>query len=323
MIKESFIMHSHSTSSCPICNGPGKHDFSSKDLMFNGNICFDYHRCVECGLIFQHPLPSEAEIARFYPDNYAIYTNPDRPRFSRRELLTLRNKSGYRHLKIPPAQNLLKQMALPKPVPYVTPYVEGGKVLDIGCGNGEYLLRLQSIGWQCQGVEFNPKAVEICRAHGLDVHQGDLEEAHLDDESFDLVTAHHLIEHVPDPHRLMEEIARITKPGGTVLIRTPNSASLGRGWFGAYWFANEVPRHLMLYSEHNLTMLASRHGLRLTSVCTPVKPKLILRSLDYRLKNRGKPFEKRKLRRQLAKFYIPMAKLSRRGDELFALFSKP
>jgi SAM-dependent methyltransferase len=307
---------------CPVCHGQGEHDFSGTDLMFGGTRLFAYHRCNGCGLIYQHPIPDSETIAGFYPDSYSIYQEPDRPRFSRRALRTLKSSLGYRHLDVGAPGNLLERLRPARPVPGVVPFVPGGRALDIGCGNGEYLLRLQSIGWQCQGVEFNDKAVSICRSHGLDVFQGDLQSAGFPSDSFDFVAANHLIEHVPDPHQLMAEIARITRPGGRILIRTPNSAALGRSWFGVYWFANEVPRHLMLYSRDNLRMLAAEHQLEPERLCTPVKPKLLLRSLDYRLGNRGKPSEKRKLRKWLVRLYVPAAKLTGRGDELFALFRK-
>jgi 2-polyprenyl-3-methyl-5-hydroxy-6-metoxy-1,4-benzoquinol methylase len=307
---------------CPICDGRGEHDFSSTDLMFGGSTPFDYHRCTRCGLIYQHPMPDRETIAGFYPDSYSIYQKPAQPRFSRRALLTLKSELGYRHLDIDESGSFLRRLRRPRAVPGVVPFVQGGNALDIGCGNGEYLLRLESIGWRCQGVEFNDRAVSICRANGLDVFQGELKTAAFPSSRFDFVTANHLIEHVPDPHELMSEIARITRPGGRVLIRTPNSESLARGWFGVYWFANEVPRHLMLYSAHNLQMLAAAHGLAAETISTPVKPKLLLRSLDYMLGNRGRPSERRRLRKWVAQLYVPAARLSGRGDEVFALFSR-
>jgi 2-polyprenyl-3-methyl-5-hydroxy-6-metoxy-1,4-benzoquinol methylase len=273
-------------------------------------------------LIYQHPIPSKEEIAAFYPASYSIYSEPERTYFSRRKLQTLKETLGYQHIEVSEKRGFPDSFRPAKPVLDVAPYVEAGSVLDIGCGSGEYLLRLQSIGWECQGVEFNDKAVSICRSNGLNVFHGDLLSANFGSESFDFVTAHHLIEHAPDPHELVSEISRITKPGGSVLIRTPNSESLGRSWFGTNWFANDVPRHIFLYSEKNLRMLASKYGLRLDSLQKPVKTKLLLKSLDYKLNNRGTASKKRKIRKYLSRLYIPAAKLSGRGDELFAFFTK-
>jgi len=239
-------------STCPICEQIGNYDFSGTDLMFGGDKVFNYHRCSNCGLIYQYPIPSNEEISRFYPDSYSIYQQPDKKGYSKRVLLSLKNTMGYNRLEVPASQNFFARIRKAKPITNIIPFVPDGAVLDIGCGNGEHMLRLRSIGWRCQGVEFNEKAVAICREHGLDVHHGDIESAGFSPESFDFVTANHLIEHAPDPHALMGEIARVTKPGGTVLIRTPNSQSIGRSWFGSYWFANEVPRHLILYAPQNL-----------------------------------------------------------------------
>ena len=312
----------NSSSTCPLCGSSGKHDLSGRDLMFDGNRRFNYDRCTDCGLIYLTPAPTSEEIAGFYPDSYSIYTEPKQPHFSRRALRTLKYRMGYHHLAIENDGRLLDHVRPYKPVPNVIPYVPEGRTLDIGTGNGENLLRLKSIGWQCQGVEFNAKAVEICRKNGLDVFHGDLASAAYESNSFDFVTAHHLLEHVPDPHSLLAEIARITKPGGRVLIRTPNSSSLGRSLFGEYWFANDIPRHIMLYNRDNLNRLATGHGLLMESVNIPAKPKILLRSLDYKINNTGTPSEKNTLLKGLAKLYIPLALLTSRGDELAALYRK-
>jgi 2-polyprenyl-3-methyl-5-hydroxy-6-metoxy-1,4-benzoquinol methylase len=310
------------TSICPICHAQGKHEFSSADLMFGGTKPYDYHRCTACGVIYQHPLPDNEEIAGFYPESYIVYCQPSRIEFDAVQKAVLKHRYGYDNLTTSWPAAVFAQLAPAARIPEVIPRIEGGTVLDIGCGNGEYLLRLRSIGWNCKGVEFNETAVSICRQHGLDIHHGDLKSANFESGSFDFVTAHHLLEHVPDPHELVGEIARILKPGGTLLIRTPNSNALGRAWFGNNWYANDVPRHLFLYSEHNLERLANDHGLTLIALSKPAKPKLVLKSLDYQTGNKGKPSKKRKIRKWLANLYVPAAKLTGRGDELFALFSK-
>jgi SAM-dependent methyltransferase len=321
------------TSICPICRAHGKHEFSSADLMFGGTKSYVYHRCTACGVIYQHPLPGDAEIAGFYPESYIVYCQPSRTEFDAVQKAVLKHRYGYDNLTTSWPAGVFARLTPAARIPEVIPRIEGGTVLDIGCGNGEYLLRLRSIGWNCKGVEFNKKAVSICRQYGLDIFHGDLKSADFESGSFDFVTAHHLLEHVPDPHALVGEIARILKPGGTLLIRTPkpggtllirtpNSDALGRAWFGNNWYANDVPRHLFLYSEHNLERLASAHGLTLTALNKPVKAKLVLKSLDYKTGNKGKPSKKRKIRKWLANLYVPAAKLTGRGDELFALFSK-
>lgn len=310
-------------STCPVCQATGSHEFSSTDLMFAGSVPYHYHRCSACELVYQRPLPSAEQIAGFYPPSYTVYAAPTRTEFSGRELYTLKNSLGYSHLATGNQARMLGRLLPSARLPDVVPYVPNGQVLDIGCGNGEFLLRLRSIGWRCQGVEFNDTALAICREHGLDVFHGDLQAAGFAADSFDFVCAHHLIEHTADPSGLIGEMVRVTKPGGTVLIRTPNSKALGRRWFGVNWFANDVPRHLMLFSEKSLALLAQRYGLQLQVMRKPVKPKLLLKSLDYKLHNQSVPSKKRKLRKWLARLYIPAAKLSGQGDELFALYRKP
>ena len=201
-------------------------------------------------------------------------------------------------------------------------FIPDGKALDIGCGNGKFIHAMNLLGWKFEGVEFNPAAVDVCRKSGIKVFQGDLHGAAFKDNSFDLVSARHLIEHVPDPNKLIGEIARILKKGGKLIVRTPNSQALGRVLLNYFWFANDVPRHLVLFCSYNLNMLAKHYGMRPVAVKRFTTPKIILNSLDYLIKNRGKPSKKRKIRRMLAFFYVILASLTRRGDELFVIYEK-
>jgi 2-polyprenyl-3-methyl-5-hydroxy-6-metoxy-1,4-benzoquinol methylase len=291
--------------------------------MFGGEKTYDYYECVNCGAIFQNPMPSAEEIVHFYPDHYDIYKEETPVQsISHFEKAVLKTHYGYDHLNVPFPYIPLALATGKFFFRDTAAFVPNGRVLDIGCGNGKFLLKLQRLGWVCQGVEFNQKAVAVCRAAQLDVFQGELTEADLESESFDLITAHHFIEHVANPNQIMAEIVRLLKPGGKVILRTPNSRALGRAWFGRYWFPNEVPRHLILFSIKNLNRLALQHSLKCLFVKQVVKPKHILKSLDYKLQNTGKPSKKRKIRKYLAKLYVPLAKLSRRGDELFALYQK-
>lgn len=309
------------TSSCLVCAQPGHHAYTAAPTGKPATAHYDYHQCASCGLLYQHPMPDDAEIASFYPDSYSPHAEPTRTEFSFREIITLRNQYGYTHLPLEGKQKPLDKLRGSKPVDTVTPWVPNGRVLDVGCGNGEYLLRQKSIGWQCFGVDFNPNSVQLCRSRDLDVRQGALLDAEYENDFFDLITAHHFIEHVPNPIDVMAEMTRILKPGGRLLLRTPNNAALGRRWFGDHWYANDVPAHVTLFSERSLELLASSQGLQLEKRYRPIKHKFILKSLNNRLgKPGGKPG---KLAKWLAKLYIPAARLVRQGDELFDIYVKP
>ena len=120
----------------------------------------------------------------------------------------------------------------------------------------------------------------------------------------------------------MHEISRLLKKRGRLVIETPNSKALGRQWFGSNWYANDVPRHLVLYCLTNLHQLAVDHGLRLVEAKMFTSPKIILNSWDYRTGNRDRPSKRRKIRRLLAKLYVALAILYKRGDVIFAIYQK-
>ena len=312
------------SSTCPLCRGAGRHDFTGRDLMFGGDTTYEYHQCTSCGAVYQTPMPSHEQITGFYPDNYTVYDENIKlkPRDAL-ERAMLNVSYGYKHLQAPAALKLLTPLLAPFRDRNSLPYEHGGRMLDIGCANGRFMLRMQQLGWQVQGVEFNQTAVDICGRNNLDVFHGELEDAGLEENTFDLITARHVIEHVPNPDAFIADIARLLKPGGRMHLRTPSSEALGRRIFGEFWYANDAPRHLFLFSKQNLNMLAARHGLEPVTLRTNVRPKLVLNSLDYKNRNTGKPSRRSKLRRLLAKLYVPLAKPGGRGDELFAVYRKP
>lgn len=308
---------------CPVCGSAASHDFSGSDFMFGTPGNYDYGRCNQCAAVFQTPMPDAGQIATFYPDDYEQY-QPERPKkLKNLEKGALKAVFGYRHLEVPGIYLLAGQLLGRFKYSNTPPFRSGRQALDIGCGNGKFLIKLQALGWEVQGVEFNAGAVEVCRASGLNVFHGDLHAAGFADERFDMVSARHLIEHLPDPNHFMAEVARILKPGGYLYIRTPSSKALGRKIFGKYWFPNEVPRHLVLFSPENLALLARRHGLEKGQVRLQTSPKFFLNSFDYRLGRRKETSKKSSLRRLLARLlYVWPARLTGLGDEIVAIFEK-
>lgn len=103
---------------------------------------------------------------------------------------------------------------------------------------------MQALGWQVEGVDFDPKGVRNAQAKGLTVHLGDLDRQGYPDDSFDAVAMSHVIEHVPDPSALLRECRRILKPGGRLVVLTPNVASWGHRLYGSDWRGLEPPRRM-------------------------------------------------------------------------------
>jgi SAM-dependent methyltransferase len=137
-----------------------------------------------------------------------------------------------------------------------------GRLLDVGCGNGAFLLRMQTLGWRGVGVDFDAAAIRVARdAHRLEAYCGRLDDVPLRDGSFDVITMAHVIEHVPDPKRTFEQCARLLKPGGRLVVVTPNGIGLGHSRFGRHWFALDPPRHLFIFTPRSLAECATAAGL--------------------------------------------------------------
>jgi 2-polyprenyl-3-methyl-5-hydroxy-6-metoxy-1,4-benzoquinol methylase len=311
------------TSLCPICNHHSHYDFSGRDLMFNKFERYDYYRCQNCEFIFQHPLPSPATIASFYPDNYDVYEEETRIKnISVVRKAILKKYYGYKHLDVPAYLMFISPLLKLLYKQHEIAYINNGYLLDIGCGNGRFLEGMKSLGWQVKGVEFNAHAVEVCQKSLLDVHHGDLKSANFPSTSFDIVNISHVIEHVPNTLEFIAEVARITKPNGQVFIKTPNNDALGRSFFATNWYANEVPRHLYLFSKKNLAQLAHTHDFGVSHIETSSTAKIILNSYDYVVKNHGKASKRVKWKRFIAKIYVFFARRTQRGDEIAVTFIK-
>jgi len=124
----------------------------------------------------------------------------------------------------------------------------GARLLDMGCGNGAFLLRARNAGWEVVGVDFDAKAVEVARAQGLDVRLGGIDNLEPFVEQFDVITMSHVIEHVHHPLEVLRVCYKLLKPGGFLWLETPNIASEGHQLFGANWRGLEPPRHLVLFT---------------------------------------------------------------------------
>jgi CMP-N,N'-diacetyllegionaminic acid synthase len=134
-----------------------------------------------------------------------------------------------------------------------------GRFLDIGCGLG-FLLSGIPEGWEKHGVEVSGFAAERARSHGT-IHHGDLASAHYPSGHFDLVVMHHVIEHVDDPSQLMREALRVLKPGGKLVLGTPDFDGAMARRFGENYRLLHDPTHVSLFSNESMHRFLRDHGL--------------------------------------------------------------
>lgn len=138
----------------------------------------------------------------------------------------------------------------------------GRKMLDVGCGNGDFLALMRDAGWDVVGVEPDATAAQFARElRAIPVVSGVLEDAGFADQTFDVVVLNHVIEHVFDPVAVLRECGRVTKADGIVVIVTPNIASLGHRVFGELWIHLDPPRHLYLFSPEAMRACCKNAGL--------------------------------------------------------------
>ncbi len=265
---------------CYHCGAPGEFLYRNlKDRLFGAPGSWNIKRCPRpsCGLAWLDPMPSQEDLGKAYKNYFTHEAPDDRSSIRRNDLLKqacqlvkdgyLAQRLGYATAKSnwQKAAGLVLYL-LPSRRAFLNQSVmglraqPGGRLLDVGCGNGQLLTRLRDLGWQVEGVEVDPAAVEQARAGGLKVHLGSLEAQQYPQNHFDVITMSHVIEHVHDPAGLLRECHRILQPGGRLVAITPNLESWGHRIFRDAYIHLDPPRHLYLYTFQSFQILARNSG---------------------------------------------------------------
>jgi SAM-dependent methyltransferase len=142
-----------------------------------------------------------------------------------------------------------------------------GRLLDVGCSRGLFVEVARAEGWDAAGIDLNRNAVEQARERGLDVRHGDLADQDYPERSFDVITLFDLIEHTGDPRALLMRCHALLRPGGLLVVTTPDAGGLlprvtwalfGRT-LGA-WGHPTPPGHLVQFSRATLGRLLGECG---------------------------------------------------------------
>lgn len=295
---------------CAVCGASGSTSvLACRDRYFGLPGEFQLIRCIGCGLVRLSPRPDEGSLRNYYPDS-EYYSFQDVPEIGDMVRLVggLRNfiravvlaSMGYAgSMTATRVGRACGAWLAPLRAragygwPGFPSYVEGGRALDVGCGNGDFLGVLARHGWDVQGVDTSPAAERAASAHGVPVFTGALEDAGFVGESFDFVHMSHSLEHVWDPAVTLATVSRLLRPGGRLYVETPNIDSFAARRCGSYWYALESPRHLWLFGPASLRRTVAQCGLHVSSMRTKTFPSYLWEA-TYRGEERdGKLWSKR------------------------------
>ena len=205
---------------------------------------FSYVRCARCGLVQMNPQPEADAVHKrygaLYGSDYLSYETANETPFLQLQKRAL-SDAGFFELEQEHGT---------------------GSLLDIGCATGALIAALAKRGWRVRGLELSGPQAEYCRARGLEVDCASFDENGLQSESFDAVTASHLIEHLNRPENLVREAYRLLKRGGRLYITTPNIDGFQARLFGGRW-RSAIFDHLYLFSRRTLAALLEREGFRI------------------------------------------------------------
>jgi 2-polyprenyl-3-methyl-5-hydroxy-6-metoxy-1,4-benzoquinol methylase len=264
---------------CPLCAAPGQTLYSQlRDRSYAAPGAWELRECGACQAVWLHPQPIPEDIGLAYQGYYTHHQPEPGASWVRSAVWSvwlsyLGARFGYDRGVGAPWKRWLAPLALVHPggpddleaaAMYLPCPPAGGRVLDVGCGSGVLLARMKSFGWETCGVEVDANAVAAARARGLDIRHGQLADCAFPENHFDAVHLSHVIEHVYDPAALLRECHRVLKPGGTLVVLTPNTASWGHRRFREAWLNLDPPRHLILFNRRNFRKLAESAGFTIS-----------------------------------------------------------
>lgn len=221
---------------CNICNSTGIH---TKYVKHGINVM----ECEKCSLCFVHPIPSVEKQKKYYNEHYQ--SGRYRTYQNAYEIRKKLNKKRFEEIK---------------------KYKPSGNHLDIGCATGFFLDVAKDNGLVVYGTELSQEAVMIARKRHKDIFNGTVEQANYQSEFFDLVTIYDLIEHVLDPTQTFEEVNRIMKKNGLVVITTPDIKSWHAKILGKHFYQIDPFQHLFYFSPKSMKNIMAKTGFEIIEI---------------------------------------------------------
>jgi SAM-dependent methyltransferase len=240
---------------CRICGSYAARRVTAREMMLGLRESFDYAECADCGCLQICEVPED--LGRFYDAGYYSIgrANPLVLAAKEERLKYITTGRGMLGRLVCIAYPRDKDARIaPKGV------TKNSRLLEVGCGNGYYLLRLLELGYtHLWGVDPFMDSRSI-RDKPLRLEQRTLLDIDPAEGPVDTILFYHSFEHIPQQHETLERAHQLLAPGGVCLIAIPTVSSWAWEHYGTDWVQLDAPRHLYLHSRRSLSQLAERHG---------------------------------------------------------------
>ncbi|MFT4543926.1 MAG: 2-polyprenyl-3-methyl-5-hydroxy-6-metoxy-1,4-benzoquinol methylase [Bacteroidia bacterium] len=225
---------------CPSCGSPSSKSFLELTDLFLTQEEFTLSKCEECTLVY----------TRHVPINVGTYYKSDEY-ISHSEKKTLLSTVYKR----------VQEITLESKRKLVNRFASGNNLLDYGAGKGDFSSHMIASGFTVTGYEPDPDARTLAREkNNLSLVDSI---THIPKNSIDAITMWHVLEHIPNPNVVLQQLLLKLKKNGTLIIAVPNYNSFDAEYYGKFWAAYDVPRHVTHYGVDSMRSLLDRNGLRI------------------------------------------------------------
>ena len=248
-------------SKCRLCYFESSNTIKVDEMMYGSNISFDYLICDKCGSLSLVDIPQN--LSSYYPKDYYSFVNSKNSRF-RRWISNKKTRSnlgdfsllGYLVSLITGRNSNLKAIRMCQPDKNTS------RILDIGCGGGLLLDKLNDQGFKClMGID--PYLEKDIDWKDYKIRKMTIEDLVKEQVTFDIIILSHVFEHLEDPNDSLISISKLLSKDGKLVLRMPISSSLAFRKFKNYWFQIDAPRHILIPSLVGLLEMCGRKGFEL------------------------------------------------------------
>ncbi|MEO6348046.1 MAG: class I SAM-dependent methyltransferase [Aquaticitalea sp.] len=199
----------------------------------------------ELEMLETFPQPSLENLPKYYQsEDYISHTDAKRNLFEK-------------------AYHFIKSIALNRKLKLINSFSNESKMLlDVGCGTGDFLQIAKQNDWIVIGIEPNPHVRQIANEKTNNTVFNVDQLLKFDDQSFDVITLWHVLEHLPNLKEQFYIMNNLLKPNGTLIIAVPNFHSYDANYYKNFWAAYDAPRHLWHFSQSSISKLVSEFGLK-------------------------------------------------------------